>query len=394
MKNSKLKLYRFVLLTGMICCSAQVNAQNLLNLPEPAAGTTRYATVAEVEKKWPSTHGAGSICFWGDDKFAAVSLTIDDNNYPDVTFWRQVSAEFGWKLTWFLIVYPGMWDIYNNVPGNNIGYNGSAAQWKTLYDEGHEIGLHGNCGSMNELSEAGYQEHMELGIAHLESVISNNIVSYAYPCGTVDSPTASSGYRNVCSNMFIGARGTTGGSTSPFTGDYMNTHSMGASFSQAWFDLMEDSTRTPVNSLYRGWAVFLWHGLLGDTNKIAGAYQVFNYLAANEDKYWIKKFGEVARYAQERESGVLNITSVAADQIQFTLTDSMTNSLFNYPLTVKFRVDNWADAVAVQNGQSIPVSLMTYSNSTYALVQAVPDQGTVVLSKAASAFRPLRGGPR
>ena len=384
MKNSKLKLYRFILLAGMMFCCAQVNAQNLLNLPEPAAGSTRYPSYAAIEKSWPAAHGQGSICFWGDDKFAAVSLTIDDNNYPDVTFWRQVSAEFGWKLTWFLIVYPGMWDIYNNVPGNNVGYNGSAAQWKTLYDEGHEIGLHGSC-AMNTNSEAYYLDHMNRSITHLESVISNNIVTYAYPCGTVDSPTAVDGFRNVCSNLFIGARGTTGGATSPFTGDYMNTYSMGAAFNQDTFNKMEDNTRALLYSSYRGWAVFLWHGLLGDTNKIAGAYEVFNYLAANEDKYWIKTFGEVARYAQERESGVLNVTSVAADQIQFTLTDSMTNSLFNYPLTVKFRVDNWADAVAVQNGQSIPVSLVTYSNNTYALVQAVPDQGTVVLSKAASA---------
>jgi PKD repeat protein/peptidoglycan/xylan/chitin deacetylase (PgdA/CDA1 family) len=385
MKNIKKSFLRIILLCGAIFCSSQGHAQtDLLNLPEPPTGTTRYLSYAAIEKSWPTVHGQGSICFWGDDKFAAASLTIDDNNYPDVTFWRQVSAEFGWKLTWFLIVYPGMWDIYNNVPGNNVGYNGSATQWKALHNEGHEIALHGSC-AMNTNSEAYYLDHMNRSIAHLESVISNNIVTYAYPCGTVDSPTAVDGFRNVCSSLFIGARGTTGGSTSPFTGDYMNTSSMGSTFSQDTFDKMEDNTRPLLYSSYRGWAVFLWHGLLGDTNKIAGAYQVFNYLDANRDKYWIKTFGEVARYAQERESGVLNITSVAADQIQFTLTDSMTNSLFNYPLTVKFRVDNWADAVAVQNGQSIPVSLMTYSNSTYALVQAVPDQGTVVLSKAASA---------
>lgn len=385
MKNSKLKLPRVILLCGVIFCAVQVNAQNLLNLPEPATGTTRYPSYAAIEKNWPAVHGQGSVCFWGDDKFAAVSLTIDDNNYPDVSFWRQVSAEFGWKLTWFLIVYPGMWDIYNNVPGGNVGYSGSAAQWKALYEEGHEIGLHGSCGSMNTLSEAAYQEHMELSRAHLESVISNNIVTYAYPCGTVDSPTAVDGYRNVCSNLFIGARGTAGGSTSPFTGDYMNTSSMGSGFDQTRFDRMEDNTRPLLYSSYRGWAVFLWHGLLGNTNKIAGAYEVFNYLNANKDKYWIKTFGEVARYAQERESSVLDVNSVTADQIRFTLTDSMTNSIFNYPLTVKFRVDNWADAAAEQNGQSIPVSLITYSNSTYALVQAVPDQGTVILSKAAAA---------
>jgi PKD repeat protein len=63
----------------------------------------------------------------------------------------------------------------------------------------------------------------------------------------------------------------------------------------------------------------------------------------------------------------------------------MHDSYFTFPLTVKVRVDGWHSAVAVQNGEEVPVSIITNAAVTYALVDAVPDLGTVTLTEAAAA---------
>jgi peptidoglycan/xylan/chitin deacetylase (PgdA/CDA1 family) len=358
--------------------SATGRAQQLLNLPMPTNGL-RYTTYEQLDIQWPTNHGAGSVCLWGDDKFAPVSFTIDDNNVGDFPLWRQASQTYGWKFTWFVIVYPYMWDIYNNVPGNNTGYYGTAALFKTLYDEGHEVELHGSCGPMNTLSPAAYEDHVLRSIAHLESGVSNNITTFAYPCGTLDPGDGTKSYETVIGSLLIGARGTTGGATAPAIVDYLNTHSMGtATNTGAGSSWDKMNLRSPANilySAYRGWAVVLNHKV-NDTN---GFTSVLNFVKTNEFRYWVKPFGHVARYAQERESSTLTITNVTPSKIEFNLTDLMRDDLFNVPLTVKFRVTGWTAAAARQNGVAVPARLVTTNGATYALVDAVPDRGRVTL---------------
>jgi PKD repeat protein/peptidoglycan/xylan/chitin deacetylase (PgdA/CDA1 family) len=362
----------------MMLCFSQGFAEQLLNLPKPLVGL-RYNSFAELDKKWPVTHGEGSVCLWGDDKHSAVSFTIDDNIPGDIPFWQQASADYGWKFTWFIIVHPYMWDIYSNTVGSSTGF-GTAAQYKVLYDQGHEIELHGATGSMNSLSTNDYREHLILAKNYLESIVSNNITTFAYPSGELDSGDGSKGYRGVAQTLFVATRGGTGGSAPPATVDYLNTQSMGtALFTGAgsrWEALEDKTNKVIASSAYRGWAVVLNHKVQDKPGTLA----LFDYLKANEFKYWIKPFSHVGRYAQERESSTLTITQVVSNQISFTLTDRMDDSLFNVPLTVKFCVNGWGGTSAVQNGQPVAARLITYSNVTYALVDAVPDQGPVTVS--------------
>ena len=60
----------------------------------------------------------------------------------------------------------------------------------------------------------------------------------------------------------------------------------------------------------------------------------------------------------------------------------MDDSVFTTPLTVKVRVDNdWTSASAIQSGEVIPTNLITYNGNKYALVDAVPDRGEVILTR-------------
>jgi membrane-bound inhibitor of C-type lysozyme len=63
----------------------------------------------------------------------------------------------------------------------------------------------------------------------------------------------------------------------------------------------------------------------------------------------------------------------------------MLDSAFDYPLTVKVRVNNnWQTVTARQNSVSVDAKLITHNGDKYVLVKAVPDKGDVVLTNSLS----------
>lgn len=350
----------------------------LLNLPLPESGL--HYNAEQLRPRWPERHGEGVISLWGDDKHAALSVTIDDNNAPDIPFWQEMSKEFGWKFTWFVIVHPMMWDIFEDKPGTNTGYFGSAEDFKPLHDQGHEIGLHGSCKVMNDLDADTYRLHIGKSRAHLESVIGNTILTYAYPCGA----TGENGiYRKVIGETMIGARGTSGGPTPVHLADFLQTNSMGAANlgnaqTRRRFQMLNDPDRPLKYSYYRGWPVLLYHNV-GDESKQAGVRKTFEAIKEKEDQFWIQPFGTVAAYAQQRATAELNMTSVTPDRIVFTLSDRMDDEIFQVPLTVKIRVDGWDNAAAKQGDSLLNTRVVQHEGRAYVLVDAVPDRGPVIL---------------
>ena len=70
------------------------------------------------------------------------------------------------------------------------------------------------------------------------------------------------------------------------------------------------------------------------------------------------------------------------------MTDLMVDSIFNYPLTVKIRVNNdWANVTATQDGKTLNTRMLTYNGNQYVLVKAIPDRGAVeVMNDIAQGF--------
>ena len=119
-------------LTVLCAASATVYAQgqlpNLTN-QNPAA---RFTVTGLV---WAPNPGDASICLWGDDKLAAMSFTVDDNCYGNVAWWMETSAQYGFKLTWFLITD-------RITKASNSGFDGTWAQWRVVAAAGHDIESH------------------------------------------------------------------------------------------------------------------------------------------------------------------------------------------------------------------------------------------------------------
>jgi hypothetical protein len=91
-------------------------------------------------------------------------------------------------------------------------------------------------------------------------------------------------------------------------------------------------------------------------------------------------FGDVARYGQQRDTATLEVVRNDATAIEFELTDRMKDEIFDYPLTVKVRLpDSWQGVQATQGNAERRASMVDHEGARFALVDAVPDRGRVVL---------------
>lgn len=375
--------WQFTLGPGPAFFRVSTDPDQLYNLALPEDGT-RYDSYAEFDgPRWPTNYGEGHVTLWHKDKFAAYSITIDDNNKPDFPFWLEVSETYGWKLTWFVILHPYVWDIYNNVPGSNQGYSGSLDDWKTLHELGHDIQLHGTCG-INTMTSEAYEDHIVRSIDVMESAIGTKILTFAYPCGSTWSDDGQHDYLEVITRHMIAARGTSGGVTSVHLLNYLQTKSLGVNAlssgqPNSLFTRYDDKINFLFAS-YRGWCVTLYHGVQDSAE--AGIRATLDWVKAHEDQFWVDTFTNVAKYAQERESASLNITLVTPQRVEFSVTDRMDDQVYDHPLTVKLRVDGtWAAVSATQGGAPVLAYLVPHDGGVYAYVEPVPDRGLVVVER-------------
>lgn len=370
--------------------STEAPPEQLLNLPLPEDGR-RYKAYDDFDgPRWPENYGEGHVTLWHKGKFAAYSITIDDNNTPDFPFWLEVAEDYGWKLTWFVILHPYTWNIYENKPGTHVdSYYGSLEDFAELAALGHDIQLHGSCGPMNTLTAEEYEDHIVRSIEALEGATGKPVITFGYPCGTLgyqDPDGVYHDYRGIIEKYMIAARGTTGGVTPVHLLDYLNTRSLSTNYlvngqPSATF-LRTHDKRAFASSQYRGWCVTLYHGLKDDTK--VQVRELLDYVKANEDQYWVAPFTDVAKYAQERESAKLRFRTVEADRIEFTISDRMDDSIFDHPLTVKIRLsEDWTSISASQNGNPIHAHLVQHQGATYAMVEPIPDRGPIVLTPTA-----------
>ncbi len=339
----------------------------------------------ELVPQWPREHGEAVVCLWGEDKLAAVSISIDDNNAPDIPFWQDLATEFDWRFTWFVIVHPYMRDVYSGETGSNTGYFGTGEEFRDLARQGHEIGLHGSCKEMNHLDREAYRDHLKKSREYLIATTGAPVLTYAYPCGEVGNESDPKAYYELVQEWAIAARGTQGGATPAHRVDYLNTQSMGPvglvpeASTRKRLGRLANPNRPPPYSSYRGWAVYLYHGLKGEEKRqqVRAALQ---HLKTHEDLYWVQPFGTVAKYARQRDAAVLaTLQSDHPDEIVLKLTDGLPDEIFDVPLTVKVRTEGWQQARVTRNGREVPATRISLAGKSYILFNMVPDRGTVKL---------------
>ena len=361
---------------------AAVGGEQLMSLP-PAPKGGRFKTPTDLV--WPAKAGEVDVCLWHDDRFACCSITIDDNCKPDHEWWLKLSEELGIKVTWFVVTD-------GPEKKKNTGFNGTWSDWQKLADAGHSIQSHTtNHKSKQKNVPALSDAEVEIMYRDSLKVINENITNnyaccIAYPCGEA--------HEAIAAKYAIACRGVYGVPNCANSINYLCTNKGAGGKGHVQMVAFGETQEDPKwirgqKALKRGWNIVLYHFVhAGRTDadrekNAAGAEKEVRYIASlKDDRLWVARFDDAAKYAQERDSASLRVVENTDRKIAFELTDRMKDEIFNFPLTVKVRLpDGWSSAKAVQGGKSVSVRVVSHEGAKFALVSAVPDRGRVEISR-------------
>ncbi|HPE62265.1 MAG TPA: polysaccharide deacetylase family protein [Thiolinea sp.] len=347
----------------------------LLNLP---AVTRPRFTV--TDRQWPAA-GEVSIAMWSQDKLSAFSLSIDDNHVQDHAFWFEMGERYGWKWTWFVIANQVGWGAHDHW-----------GHWQQVQDKGHDVQTH----TYSHLCDAlfyTYREYRQSQVVIDQNVEGARVVTMGYPFGSgtnkAGSPCApltsarTQNDRTLAAKYFLAARDVYGALTNPASIDFLSVPSvssarnfLNAAAPWAYFD----ATLDPDSGNWRSWYSAHFHGLYAQTDKDY-VIQILDHLKDREADVWVGSFTAVARYAQEFATARIVNLQQNAGSTRFEVRDDMNDSWFDEPLTLKLRLPaGKTTASATQQGMAIPASVVMQAGMAYALVDAKPDQGVVVIN--------------
>jgi hypothetical protein len=360
-RMKRLFVWSFLSVAVVMCPVFSQGGNQKFNLPDPVK-KPRFP-VRDIA--WPANHGQADICLWPDDKIAAVTLSIDDNDAPEFDWWIGEMGKRGWKMTWFVIT------SYIN-SANYVQY-GTWKDFRRLDSLGHDIESHTVHHQLDQdvlpdsVVDAEYRFSQK---AINDSIPGHKCRTVAYP-GCLDKPSLAKKY-------YISGRICSGWADKANEINYMEV--LTGYFFPEWNPtgwITEITQVTPgYEEYYRGWFNKFWHR--ADETTISE----LDLVKENEASIWVGTFTEAAMYSQEYATASIAVSKTASDSITFSIADSMADSIYTYPLTVKVRVNNnWTEAVATQKGKTIPLSPLDYNGNRYVLVKAVPDQGRVTLKR-------------
>jgi hypothetical protein len=147
-----------------------------------------------------------------------------------------------------------------------------------------------------------------------------------------------------------------------------------------------------------GWLIETYHGIEGMGGWEATPLKVFEehvkYAASKRDEMWIDTIAEIAKYIRERDSASVEIAADSREELVIHLTDKMDDAVFDAPLTLRILTrPGWKSPLTVtQKGRKTRVELVKEAGRPCAYIEAVPDQGQIVIRPAGAA--PKRAAAR
>jgi hypothetical protein len=301
------------------------------------------------------------IAAWQGFRTAAISYTFDDGCSNQFAIAVPMFDARGLKLTLF------------TVTGES---NGLFPGWAKLQDaasRGHEIASHTvNHTTLQSLPDA----QMIPELRDSQAAINANIpgqkcLTLAYPNCVGPNSTA------LLAQYYIAAR-TCDGSLVPRIPSFMSIPSIAHTSAQDFTNNMNSALAS------KAWCVFLTHGIDNDRGYSpipSSALQTsVNYVAANQDKFWVDTFGNVCRYVRERLLTSVTVLSNQVDSLAIQVTNNLDNSIFNYPITLRRPLPaSWPSAAVWQNNTNLSARIVTVSSTNYVVFDVVPNAGDVLI---------------
>lgn len=320
----------------------------------------------------------GGLCNWDNNKKAAIVLTFDDwspGHYPLVVpalSSRNINATFFVTLA--------------QIP--------SAAEWtkvNTAATNGNEIANHTKT-HPGLTASSGAQLKDE--IRNMKSLIDANIPSqkaliFAYPFGASNATVIDS----VRASGHIAGR-----AVSPGTYAYNFAPTNNSYYNISTFPM--DNTvsigayTTQLQNVIAGGGLltFLYHSI----DNAAGTYgdnwfsKILNtdlglqldQVVAVKNTAWVTTFGQAIKYHKERSCATLTETQAPNGSTwKFNLTDTLNNTVFNQPLSIKLKLNGVNYTSVKQNGVAVAIDLQQNDSIMF---HALPDGGPIVLATSSN----------
>jgi oligosaccharide reducing-end xylanase len=302
---------------------------------------------------------------WPGFRTAAVSYTFDDHCSNQFAIAVPMFNEFGYKLTLYPVINWGP-------PWPNI-QNAATA--------GHEVGSHtmshANLGSLTIA-----QQTPEL--ANSQSTINSYIPGQQ--CVTIAYPYCAPGDQALTATYYIAARHCQGWIEANTPSNFYQISSLICGSAGSVQTAADFNARFVSTAASKGWCVFLIHGIDSDGGysplPSATLRASIQYLDARRSTFWVSTFGNAVRYIRERNDISVTELSNSGDSITLQVTDTLNNTIYNYPVTIRRPLPaGWPSANVSQNGQAVNASIVVANATMYVMFDVVPDGGDVVLSK-------------
>jgi peptidoglycan/xylan/chitin deacetylase (PgdA/CDA1 family) len=303
-----------------------------------------------------------TVAYWPDNKPGMVSLSFDDGLPSHLSLIIPTLNAYGMKGTFYLIT-----DYANS--------ENTWAAWRAAAAQGHEIGSHTlSHPSLPTLTSSQLNAELQQSKTIIETQIpSQKCLTLAYPFGDTSSTVQA-----ATKNYYIAGRGIQYDINYP-TYDFYNLKSRGDDPGST-LSAMKDATDT--TQAWGEWLTLYLHSMNGDGY---GTWDM-NIFTAYLDYLKTKNLGidtiaNVVKYIRERDSAKLSLVSSSSSQIVLSLTDSMDNTIYSFPLTLRSEVPSgWANVNVVQGSNTSSVASVVESGTRVAYYDAVPDGGQIILT--------------
>jgi peptidoglycan-N-acetylglucosamine deacetylase len=312
---------------------------------------------------------------WDDFRTSAITYTFDDNCSNQYTKAVPMFDALGFKGTFYTVTGadwtpPAQWNVLEQMAAN-----------------GHEIGSH----CVTHTSLYGLRASVETKeLKNSRDSINAHVPSQQ--CITMSYPYCAVGDKELCAKYYISARGCQGYVEGKTPGDILNVSSIicGSAGTINSVAAFKESINSAVNK--KGWCVFLIHGIDDDP----GGYSPLasgvldnslKYCDIRNYKCWVSTFANVSKYIMERNSASVAVLSASDSTIVLQVTDTMPDSLYNYPLTLRRPLPpNWPSAEVTQNDVPVGTFYSKIDTVVYLIFHAVPDGGDVKLTLSNEPF--------
>jgi hypothetical protein len=388
--SPSIRLLTFFLLVSAFGAAAPARAGGLFTLTKDSEITR--STLSGLEgRTWPAKVGEADICLWKNDKLAVYSITIDTMFKPAYGWWKEQCTKYNTTLPITVLC------VVNLV--GKLGVWGTWPDWQEYVSQGFEVGSHSMTHGSGITQDAagnwvgpegwgGPEWEYSESRKQIEANIPGYRVRSIFPPGGKGTeafrnhPSAANHY--LC-NRNGGRMLNRPGNINYQSINFTSAVSMAGSLGNGKANMDAENLFKPGQEYFRGWAVLMLHW--GEQNpkseEFPSTVKMLEFFqGTHAADVWPGLFGDVAQYGQERDTATLKMDVASPDRISGTLTCLMDPEHYQYPLTLKVRIDNaWKQVSASQNNAGIPATVITHEGNNYALVEVVPNRGPFTLSQ-------------